>query len=170
MKRMNGSRGFTLIEILVVVAILAILSSLLLGAVVAARTRAKNMAVQATLQGLSAAIERYEGDFTDYPPSDGDSSGLLGAENLYECLMTTSKSGPYITKPSDFPSVEGSRGKPMFCDAWNRPIRYWHHHDYGNKVPNKHTFRLISDGANGQFENGDASSDDIVNWKKEKPE
>ena len=164
------SGGFTLIELLVVIAILSILSALLLGAVSAARTRAKCMAVEATIKGLEGALERYESDFGDYPPSDGDKTGLTGGENLYECLMTTSKSGPYIPKSSDFPTVDSKKGKPIFSDGWNHPLRYIHHFDYANKVPNKHTFRIISDGPNGQFDEGDPGTDDIVNWRKEKPE
>jgi type II secretion system protein G len=164
-------RGFTLIEMLVVVVIISILSALVLAAVSAARTRSKAMASKATITGLEAALERYEGDFGDYPASDADNTGIAGAENLYECLMTTQKSGPYINKSGDFPSCDpGNKDKPKFCDAWNRPIRYFHHHDYGNKAPNKHSFRMISDGPNGEFEHGDMGSDDIVNWNKEKPE
>ena len=164
-------RGFTLIEMLVVVVIISILSALVLAAVSTARTRAKSMQTQGTITGLEAALDRYEGDFQDFPSSDGDQSGIVGAENLYECLSTTMKSGPYISRTSDFPTCDPEgKGKPKFCDAWNHPIRYIHHHDYGNKVPNKTSFRLISDGPNGQAEQGDASSDDIVNWNKLRPE
>jgi len=171
MKTRTSGRGFTLIEMLVVVVIISILSSLVLAAVSSARTRAKAMQTQGTITGLEAALDRYESDFQDYPPSDGDQTGLVGAENLYECLTTTMKTGPYITRTSDFPTCDpGNRDKPKFCDAWNRPIRYVHHHDYGNKVPNKSTFRLLSDGPNGNAEQGDASSDDIVNWNKLRPE
>jgi type II secretion system protein G len=167
----RAPRGFTLIEMLVVVVIISILSALILAGVSTARTRSKGLQTQAVITGLEAALERYEGDYQDYPPSDADQTGLTGCENLYECLMSTQKSGPYITKSSDFPSADiGGKGRPKFVDAWNRPIRYLHHHDYGNKVPNKQTFRLLSDGPNGEPENGDASSDDIVNWNKLKPE
>ena len=170
----NTRSGFTLIEMLVVLAIITILGSLLLGGLAAAKKRANIDSVQMTLRGLEAALERYEGDFNDYPPSDGDTTGMTGAENLYECLHTTSKSGDYLPKSSDFRTVENQKtGKAVLCDVWNHPILYFHHHDYGGKAPNKHTYRLISAGPNGQYENISTpgfDSDDIVNWNKAKPE
>jgi prepilin-type N-terminal cleavage/methylation domain-containing protein len=168
------NRGFTLIEMLVVLAIVTILGSLLLAGLSAAKKKANINQVEIIIKGLEAALERYEADFNDYPPSDGDTTGMTGAENLYECLRTSAKSGDYLPKSNDYRSVENPKtGKSMFCDVWNRPIVYLHHHDYGNKSPNKHTFRLASAGPNGEFENvnvpGAADSDDIVNWNKAKP-
>src|SRR5262249_11259993 len=114
---MQRSRsGFTLIEMLVVVAIITILGSLILAGLGAARKTANINQVKIMIKGLEAALERYEGDFNDYPPSDGDTTGMTGAENLYECLRTTAKSGDYLPKSSDYRTVENPKtGKAMFC-------------------------------------------------------
>src|SRR5262252_7424037 len=101
--------GFTLIEMLVVLAIITVLGSLLLAGLGAARTTANINAVKITLSGLSAALDRYEADFNDYPPSDGDSTGMTGAENLYECLRTNAKSGDYLPKSNDYKTVENPK-------------------------------------------------------------
>ena len=162
-------QGYTLIEMLVVIAIITTLAGLVLGAIGAVRRSSAEKSVQATLMILAAALERYENDFNDYPSSDGDLDGIKGAENLYQCLMTDQKEGPYI-KATDVKTCDtNANGVPEIADFWGRPIRYLHHRDYQNQPPNRRTFRLMSAGPNGVPENGVVDSDDIVNWDKAKP-
>ena len=168
--RRSSSRAFTLIEMLVVIAIITILGGLVLAAVVTARRTAKERSIDATLQLLKGHLDRYETDFQDYPPSDGDTDGIRGSENLYRCLRTEKKEGPYITGNEVQTCDVNKNGELEVADAFGRPIGYIHHRDYGNKPPNKRNYRLISSGVNGQFENGARGSDDIVNWNKDKPD
>lgn len=158
--------GFTLIELLIVIAIIAILSGLILGGLAAARRTTKISLTQGRFQLLKSALERYEHDWDDYPPSGGDE--IRGAAALYECLRTDQKGGPYV-KDSDMPSGSiNANGDVGYWDAWEKPIYYLHHRDYHNQPPNKREFRLLSAGPNMQYENGTKESDDIVNWVKEK--
>jgi type II secretion system protein G len=69
MSERRALRGFTLVKMLVVISIISILIGLLLGALSAARTRAKVAQTEATIKLLKGALERYEMDFQDYPPS-----------------------------------------------------------------------------------------------------
>lgn len=157
-------------ELLVVIAIIAVLAALSLTGLSYARRVSNERATLATIKIMESALERYETDFHDYPPSDGDSDGIAGAENLLECLSTEKKEGPYI-KSTDVKSVDSNQnGRPEPADHWNQPIRYWHHRDYQNRNPNKRTFRMISGGVNAIPENGRKDSDDIPNWNKDKPE
>lgn len=168
--QLPASSGFTLIELLVVISIITVLGGLILGALSVARRTAKENSTKATLKLLEGQLQRYETDFSDYPPSDGDADGIRGSENLYRCLRTEKKEGPYITN-NDIQTCDSNKnGEPEVADAFNRPIAYIHHRDYSNKAPNKRTYRLISSGVNGHFENGAANSDDIVNWNKDKPD
>ena len=59
--------GFTLIEILIVISIIAILASLTTASVQYARVRAWTMATRAQVITIDAAIERYKDDEGRYP-------------------------------------------------------------------------------------------------------
>ena len=162
--------GFTLVEMLVVIAIISILGGLTLAALASARRTAQEKATAATIKVIESALERYENDFGDYPPSDGDDSGLTGAENLLHCLSTDMKEGPYI-KEGDINTIDSNHNDAReISDQWVHPILYWHHRDYQNRAPNKRTFRLLSMGVDGVNQNGVKGSDDIVNWNKDRPE
>jgi prepilin-type N-terminal cleavage/methylation domain-containing protein len=162
--------GFTLIEMLIVISIITILGGLVLTAIGVASRTSKENATRAIIKQLEAALMRYESDFQDYPPSDGDSQGMKGSENLWKYLRTEKKEGPYITS-KEIPICDSDHnGEMEIADGFKRTILYVHHRDYSNKPPNKRTYRLISSGADGKMDEGQRNSDDIVNWNKDKPE
>lgn len=160
--------GFTLIEMLVVLAIVSILGGLILTGVQAAKKTAQVNSTRTMFKLIESALGTYETDFSDYPFSDGDGSGVRGAELLYESLKTDRKNGPYI-ELKDFRTVDSNHnGQMELADAWSQPILYWHHRDYDNSEPNKRTFRLLSNGPNRQMEDGSRESDDVCNWDNTK--
>jgi len=65
----QGPRGFTLVELLVVIVVLAILAALLLPAINAAVRTAKNASVSAEINQLAQALESFKSKYGDYPPS-----------------------------------------------------------------------------------------------------
>lgn len=74
--RRSRRGGFTLVEILTVVAIIGILVGLLVPAVNMARRSIQRGAIVFEVQTLANAVEQYKNKFGDYPP-DGSSSTLF---------------------------------------------------------------------------------------------
>ena len=65
----RGPRGFTLVELLAVILILAFLIALLLPALSGALKTAKNAAVGAEINQLAQALASFKTRYGDYPPS-----------------------------------------------------------------------------------------------------
>jgi prepilin-type N-terminal cleavage/methylation domain-containing protein len=61
------ARGFTLIEMLVVIGIILVLAGLLLPAITGAYKKAHRAAMAMDLQAVGAALDAYKRDFGDYP-------------------------------------------------------------------------------------------------------
>lgn len=150
--------GFTLVELLVAIAIIAILSGLLLAAVGSARRASAAKATKAVIERLKLACESYAADFGDYPPSSLDALGKRGngvnegAEALVRCLSTKREKGPYVafedkdlantdgdSMPPPDPTESSLASRELFeaVDAWGNPLIYVHHRDYlatGNRL------------------------------------
>jgi len=65
----GGSPGFTLMEMLLVLAIIGVLASVVAPSVMGALTRAREAALQQDLKTIRKLIDDYYGDKGIYPPS-----------------------------------------------------------------------------------------------------
>jgi len=79
--------GFTLVEVLLVVAILGVLAAVIVPNLAGKQEKAMKKAARASIAGLSSAIDLYEVDTGRYPPSLNSLIQNDGAPNW---------SGPYI--------------------------------------------------------------------------
>lgn len=134
-KKKVNAHGFTLIEILLVVAIIAILAGLVGPNIVGRGKEARIQAAGADINGgLAAALDIFELDNGKYPDKLDDLSKDPGSVRNWR--------GPYVKK-----------GLPK--DPWGNPYVYVYP---GSNNPQ--SYDLSSNGPDGQS----GSSDDICNW------
>ncbi len=67
----KNAKGFTLVELLVVIFIIGVLVSLLLANILGARQRATDVEKKSNLQQLKRALRLFYNDYQSYPDADG---------------------------------------------------------------------------------------------------
>ncbi|MHC4662974.1 MAG: prepilin-type N-terminal cleavage/methylation domain-containing protein [Planctomycetota bacterium] len=153
MPETNMRRGFTLIEMLVVITIIVLLAGLILPSVFRAKKRALIVKAQNFITQLDASLQVYH-DFEmngDYPPTSlrdisfGTNGVNDGIEALMACLASKESGEPYFIPPEDrignndkdkipdsFKNDRGVTTKDAyeFTDPWGNPYVYVHWKDY----------------------------------------
>ncbi len=90
---MSNRRAFTLIEILIVLAIIALLVGILLPSITMIRRQAKETAQKAQFGAIDMALDAFKQDYGDYPPSNSQEGinppgrTYCGAQKLTEALL-----------------------------------------------------------------------------------
>lgn len=92
MKRLS-KRGFTLVEMLVVIAIIGILIALLLPAIQAAREAARRASCSVKLKNLAISLHTYHDNFQKFPPSAFRMGGKNMGEVSPDWVMSTQVAG-----------------------------------------------------------------------------
>ena len=139
MRQMRSKRGFTLIEVMVVVIILASLAAMVLPRVISREDDAKENIARAELAGLTTALKNFRLDCHRYPTTEEGLDALV--------TRPTGVSGwkrPYVTR------------EPV--DPWGRPIQYRYHGGQGGHSLEE--FDVWSLGVDDK-----AEEDNIGNWQ-----
>ncbi|OGE75347.1 MAG: hypothetical protein A3C85_02345 [Candidatus Doudnabacteria bacterium RIFCSPHIGHO2_02_FULL_48_21] len=87
MNKTNLSAGFTIIELLVVISIIALLASVILVSLNSARAKARNAKRVSDLLQIQTALELYYDDNNRYPVSGGWRSQCAGWGSLAQNLV-----------------------------------------------------------------------------------
>lgn len=135
--------GFTLLELLVVIVMLALLASLVGPAIFGNVGDARMTTARSQIELLGLALDSYRLDMGSYPPSEPGLTSL----RIRPVDESTSRAwrGPYLRK--DVP-----------LDPWNRPYVY--------RAPgehNPHGYDLLTLGRDGQ-PGGQGEDADIASW------
>ena len=159
-------RGFTLIEMLVVVLIITVLAGLLIPAIVMAKKNAQKADTVAIISSTAAALNQYRLLNGAYPTTTSPVVPTAGAAVPVAALASVDAdsfgaNGAHITNGA-------------VRDPWGNPIMYrsFEEYPYGTGTvppmdsatpPNSDSYQLWSHGPNGIDERGEG--DDITNWK-----
>jgi type II secretion system protein G len=117
MSSSTKSRGFTLVELLIVIAIILILISIALPNFLEARTRASITAARGDMRSVGLALEMYNVDYKTYPDA------IIG----YRVMRRLTTPNKYMSSvPPDLfvPQEEGLRPYRYGAMDVNRPTRW----------------------------------------------
>ncbi len=103
---MNSRRAFTLIELLIVVAIIAILAAIALPNLLEAQTRSKVSRAEADMRSIAVALESYRVDNNNYPAENYPSPLLENVDGTW-ALPNLIKLRPLSTPVAYITSMPG---------------------------------------------------------------
>jgi|WetSurSiteA1Bulk_404760.scaffolds.fasta_scaffold57512_1 type IV pilus assembly protein PilA len=98
----RNEKGFTLIELMIVIAIIGILAAIAIPQFNAYRARSYNASAVSDLRNIETACEAYYVDYNNYPPTGSDP--VAGAANLtqsYGYSPSKGVTGAIITRNAD---------------------------------------------------------------------
>jgi general secretion pathway protein G len=140
----KGERGFTLIEMMIVVAIIAILVSILVPNFIRARAQAQTAACEANIKEIATALELYETDNEKYPASGNATSSNTDLTPYLNQTPVDPVAGPGTPYTFTTSSTNGVESYTIICPG---------SHDPGTLqsiAPNT-TFTHIEYNSNGGF-------------------
>jgi general secretion pathway protein G len=138
---MKKEHGFTIIEIMVVVAILAILASVLVPRIMDEPDKARIVKAKQDIRVIESALDLYKLDNFVYPSTEESIDAL-------------------VTKPGDAPNwKKGGYVKKLPIDPWGNEYQYLNPGEHGEVD----IYSLGSDRSPG----GQDSAEDIGNWARQ---
>jgi general secretion pathway protein G len=138
-RRRRTPRGFTLVELLVVLAILSLLVALAAPRVIKYLSTAKTDSARIQIQKLGAVLDLYRLEVGHFPTDDEGLQALVDRPGRAEIW-----SGPYL------------KNRNALIDPWGRPYFY--------RSPGQHgDYDLYTLGADGK-DGGDGEDQDITSW------
>lgn len=141
LERARGDGGFTLIEILVVIAIIALIMSLVGPRVLNYLGESKVKAAKIQIQSFGSALDLFNLDTGRYPSTSEGLTALVQSPGTVPAW-----NGPYL------------KGGVLPNDPWGKPYVY--------RSPGEHgAYDIVSYGSDSQ-EGGTGTAADIASWSK----
>lgn len=142
----RGGRGFTLIELMVVIVILGILAGLIIPRIMGRPDEARQTKARIMIEGIETALKLYRLDNGLYPTTEQGLRALVEASTI-QPVPRNWREGGYLEK-----------GK-VPKDPWGNDFVYLSPGTQGE-------LDLISYGADGQ-PGGEGKNKDITNWSQD---
>ena len=140
-RRQSGERGFTLVEILVVITIIGLIMGLVGPRVLNYLTESKAKAAKIQIESFASALDLYFLDAGRYPTSSEGLGALVQRPG-----SISGWNGPYL------------KGAVVPPDPWGNVYIY--------RSPGQHgAYDIVSYGADGQ-EGGSGTAGDITSWTR----
>jgi general secretion pathway protein G len=139
-RKTNTQQGFTLLELLVVLGIIAMLAGLVGPQVMKHMAESKVKAAKVQLEDLAQTLDMYKLDVGGYPTSDQGLEALIASPEGAQRW-----NGPYLRK------------NKVPLDPWNNEYIYTSPGEHGK-------FDLSSLGADGK-EGGEGEDKDLTSWE-----
>ncbi|MCS7164924.1 MAG: type II secretion system protein [Candidatus Calescibacterium sp.] len=114
-------KGFTLIELMIVIAIIAVLAAVLVPNFMRAREASRLTACKSNLKNLSTSIETYSNDFNGLYPGGANQGGSFDMSNLGDLSNTHALVQNYIQKRIACPTSRSTDYRYRLVDG----SRYW---------------------------------------------
>jgi len=144
-RRLRSEQGFTFIEIMVVVAILAILAALVVPRIMGRTDDAKRTATKVQIRNIEGALQLYKLDNGVYPSTEQGLKALVEKPSV-GVIPKKWKLGGYLPK--------------LPVDSWQNPYKYLSPSQKGD-------YEVISLGTDGEV-GGEGINADIANWNLDK--
>jgi general secretion pathway protein G len=142
---LRSDRGFTFIEIMVVVAILAILAALVVPRIMGRTDDAKRTAAKVQIRNIEGALQLYKLDNGVYPSTEQGLKALVEKPSV-GVIPKKWKLGGYLPKLPE--------------DPWLNPYKY-------RSPSQKGEYEVLSLGTDGEV-GGEGINADIANWNLDK--
>jgi general secretion pathway protein G len=145
LRNRRDDRGFTFIEIMVVVAILAILAALVVPRIMGRTDDAKRTAAKVQIRNIEGALQLYKLDNGVYPSTEQGLKALMEKPTV-GVVPKKWKVGGYLPKLPE--------------DPWGNPYKYLSPSPKGD-------YEVLSLGTDGEV-GGEGVNADIANWNLDK--
>jgi general secretion pathway protein G len=138
---LRGERGFTLVELLVVITIIALIMGIVGPRVLNYLTESKAKAAKIQIESFASALDLFFLDTGRYPNTSEGLTALVSRPGNINAW-----NGPYL------------KGGLVPADPWGNPYIY--------RAPGQHgTYDILSYGADGS-EGGAGAGKDITSWER----
>lgn len=188
MRRERRDRGFTLIELMIVISIIAVLASLIVVGVNKARKRGQYMEARSTIDAIATALRTYDADKGILPGHEDPAERHVNSlPKILAALLGDGVREPYLDYKEGQLKVEREGGgfraatraeifdasvDKYILDPWGEPYIARENRSRRKKEPwmhRPHFVDIYSKGPNREDDTAlgkeGADSDDISNWK-----